>query len=805
MSVSILRFQNINRLVGGDTSKRLPSSIYNAVCKAFQCQESSPCSYTPIRKESKRFLHTYHHALTPELRNKINAERDNATRKIDELMKLAPDRVSREGIENEIISASALQNSGVGSETGPTGKYEYSFRESFILGTRSYIRRDIASGEGKTVFSINFHLEELGPMSLSVDENFAVRLITYVGGGMKQRIVLRDINTGIDREIDLSAIYNANENGGDKNASPTPTRIHSVEFGPKLMESNNEELHTLFFTTCDEVGRPCAVHGCVVFGSASSSGTDKRFHSSPELILVENDASHFVDIQRTKGCDYVVIQSGSKTSNEIHVIGKELAPILVRKRQPGVQYFVDCGEDDDIVIMAHTSATRLHEHSHEHGDDSTDGPEDLAPEFSIFEDKIHNLPLGTSTLFRNSGSIVATSDTEGTKSGYFIEDMELFKSAIVVYERSCTDGAQRMRLIDRKSGNDREIPLKGGTEEGSHVVSSAGNMNYNSTHFEYIMESPVTPPMTRSYDLQKGLSNGSKEDFLQEKVDSNKRQFKSKRILVDVEEGIKCPLTIVYNSDIKMKTLARPILLIGYGCYGENQKLEYDPSIIPLVDRGFAIAYCHGRGGSELGQQWKVAGSHLNKINAVRDFIGCTKYLTTYTCSEDNAMDGQIKNTFIAAKAFSAGGVIVGASLNAHPELFQTVTLRCPFLDVRGTMLDRSLYLTEHEWDEFGDPRGEVADASISSYCPLLNVRNQKYPPILIVGAIDDESVPFHNALSFGQKIRDHHQDSNGGVLLNIENEGGHHLHGKSLQVSALEVSHILGQYYKYETSKSRG
>ena len=142
---------------------------------------------------------------------------------------------------------------------------------------------------------------------------------------MKHRMVLRHIDSGVEHDIDFGQEFKGDD--GTAFGRTSRTRIHSVEFGSKLAESNGN-LHTLFFTSCDELGRPDAVYGCVIFGG--ERGKEKRIHSTPELILRDNDAAHFVDVQRTKGCDYVAIHSSSKTCNEIHLLGKELVPILVR-------------------------------------------------------------------------------------------------------------------------------------------------------------------------------------------------------------------------------------------------------------------------------------------------------------------------------------------------------------------------------------------------------------------------------------------------------------------------------------------
>lgn len=62
----------------------------------------------------------------------------------------------------------------------------------------------------------------------------------------------------------------------------------------------------------------------------------------------------------------------------------------------------------------------------------------------------------------------------------------------------------------------------------------------------------------------------------------------------------------------------------------------------------------------------------------------------------------------------------MAAFCNAHPELVRAAVLRVAYLDVLTTMSDPSLPLTEHEVDEWGDPRREPGTVSSSGVPSLL-------------------------------------------------------------------------------------
>ena len=46
----------------------------------------------------------------------------------------------------------------------------------------------------------------------------------------------------------------------------------------------------------------------------------------------------------------------------------------------------------------------------------------------------------------------------------------------------------------------------------------------------------------------------------------------------------------------------------------------------------------------------------------------------------------------------SAGGLLIGATINQAPELFRVAVLGVPFVDVAATMVDSSIPLTTNEW-----------------------------------------------------------------------------------------------------------
>lgn len=63
------------------------------------------------------------------------------------------------------------------------------------------------------------------------------------------------------------------------------------------------------------------------------------------------------------------------------------------------------------------------------------------------------------------------------------------------------------------------------------------------------------------------------------------------------------PVTLVYAAGRK-KDGAQPLLARVYGAYGECLDTGFQPELLCLLRRGWAVAFCHVRGGGELGNNW---------------------------------------------------------------------------------------------------------------------------------------------------------------------------------------------------------
>uniref|UniRef100_A0A8C5W633 Prolyl endopeptidase n=1 Tax=Microcebus murinus TaxID=30608 RepID=A0A8C5W633_MICMU len=252
-----------------------------------------------------------------------------------------------------------------------------------------------------------------------------------------------------------------------------------------------------------------------------------------------------------------------------------------------------------------------------------------------------------------------------------------------------------------------------------------------------------------------------------------------------LKDGKLVPMTVFHKTDSE-DLQKKPLLVHVYGAYGMDLKMNFKPERRVLVDDGWILAYCHVRGGGELGLQWHADGRLTKKLNGLADLEACIKTLHSQGFSQPS---------LTALTAFSAGGVLVGALCNSNPALLRAVTLEAPFLDVLNTMMDTTLPLTLEELEEWGNPSSDEKHKNyIKRYCPYQNIKPQHYPSIHITAYENDERVPLKGIVNYTKKLQEaitkHAEDTGEGyqapnIILDIQPGGNHVIEDSHKKITA--------------------
>ena len=459
----------------------------------------------------------------------------------------------------------------------------------------------------------------------------------------------------------------------------------------------------------------------------------------------EPDEGFQIGVGRTQSRRFLILATGDHVTSEVRLApleDPEAEPILVSPRRPGREYEV---EEHDGTLFIRTNDTH--------------------PNFRIV-----TAPLAAPGDWTEA---IAPSDH------FYIRGLATFASFYAVSGRE--DGLDQILLRRYGAGEETRIPFP----EASYVASLAANPEYEVAKLRLSYQSMVTPPTVYDYDVASGAFETLKVQQIPSGYDA--ALYATERLTVTARDGTQVPVSVVYRKDFA-KDGRGPLHLYGYGAYGIAIPPGFSTVRLSLLDRGFAYAIAHIRGGDDLGYQWYRDGTLAKRTNTFHDFVDVAKGLI----AAGFAAPGRI-----SISGGSAGGELMGAVMNSDPELWGAVVAHVPFVDVLNTMLDDSLPLTPGEWPEWGNPITDPeAFALIRSYSPYDNVTAQAYPPVLITAGLNDPRVTYWEPAKWAARLRATKTDGN--VLLLKTNMGAGH-GGKSgrfehLREDAEEQAFILWQ-----------
>ena len=451
-------------------------------------------------------------------------------------------------------------------------------------------------------------------------------------------------------------------------------------------------------------------------------GTD---YENDELIYFENDETFYTNVSKSKSKKYIIISSYSTLTSEFQFlpadsINKDFK--LFNKRKRGVEYSINHYDDHFFIITN--------------------------------KDNAYNYKLMKTEI--NKTSSENWTDVIEHRKNILIEGIDIFKDHLVVSER--VNGLNRINI---KKWDDSENYFLNFDNE-TFSANTTTNLDFDSKKLRYAYNSLNEPYSVVEFDMTtKEKIILKQHEVLDKKF--NKNNYVTERIWADSKDGNQIPISLIYKKGIK-KDGSNPLLLYGYGSYGNTIDPSFSISRLSLLDRGFIYAIAHVRGSEYLGRDWYEQGKLLNKKNSFNDFVDTTKFLIS---------KGYTSSKHCYAYGGSAGGLLMGAVLNIAPELYNGVIAAVPFVDVITTMLDETIPLTTSEYDEWGNPNQKQYYNYMMSYSPYDNVSKVNYPNLLVTTGLHDSQVQYWEPAKWVAKLRDYKLDKNY-LFLNTNMETGH-------------------------------
>jgi oligopeptidase B len=487
----------------------------------------------------------------------------------------------------------------------------------------------------------------------------------------------------------------------------------------------------LFYIRVDEAWRPHQIWRHVI-------GSPVR---SDQLVYEDPDERFFVGIELSRSERFLLLGSSSKITSEYRFVPADTPlaePTLVAGRREGVEYEV-AHQGDRFVIL--------------HNDGALDFELATAP---------IETPGQWTTLIPH-------------EAGRRLTSVDAFAGHLVVSLRR--DGLTGLRVLPMGGGAAAGTATVGaGTAAGEHFdiafpepiytvgVDSTPEYDTGSVRIEYT--SLVTPDSIYDCDLATGALTLRK--IRPVRPDTHGRpytpeDYEQHREWAVAEDGTRIPISVVCKAGTPRDGSA-PLVLYGYGSYEYAIDPYFSIPRLSLLDRGVVFAIAHIRGGGEMGRRWYDDGKLLAKRNTFTDFIAASRHL---------AATGWTTTGKTIARGGSAGGLLVGASVTIAPDAFGGVVAVVPFVDALTTILDPSMPLTVTEWEEWGNPIDDPdVYAYMKSYSPYENVSEHRYPPLLVLGSLNDTRVSYAEPTKWVARIRERSPETS--VLLKTEMGAGH-------------------------------
>lgn len=466
----------------------------------------------------------------------------------------------------------------------------------------------------------------------------------------------------------------------------------------------------LFWIWRDARNRPTRVFRTPVAGGAAA------------LVYEERDPAIFMALSRTAADGFVALTLSGPDTAEVRLVprgGEEASPRLVWPRQAGRRYSVNEWNGGLVALVE----------------------DDAAPD----------------------GRVVALSQrgfTEGKvlvphRAGQQILEVRPFAQGLVLLERR--DADPLLAILD-PAGVRREVAL--GT--GPRALSIPPEQDHAAPTCRVVLETPSTPAVTMAVPL--GSGHAPAAIARQRVAGHDPARFAVRRLFATAPDGAQVPITLLTARDARADATA-PLLLYGYGAYGVSTEAGFAVPPTVMAARGWSYAIAHVRGGSEKGRGWFLDGRRRLKHHSFDDFVACARHL---------AASGWAAADKLVAHGLSAGGLLVGASMNRAPDVWAGVIAEVPFVDMLNTMSDADHPLVPLFRPDWGDPLADRGDYDyIASISPYENVQPVAYPPLLCTAGLKDDRVGYWEPAKLVAAVR-RASTANRPAMLLTDLEAGH-------------------------------
>ncbi|WP_265564446.1 prolyl oligopeptidase family serine peptidase [Sphingomicrobium arenosum] len=312
------------------------------------------------------------------------------------------------------------------------------------------------------------------------------------------------------------------------------------------------------------------------------------------------------------------------------------------------------------------------------------------------------------------------------------------------------DVKSEVRIYDLSGNLERKVALPGIGDVGGF-----GGSPDNSETF-YSFASFAQPTTVYRYDVATGQSSV----WAAPEVPFDPADYVTSQVFYTSKDGTRVPMFITKRRDVEGPV---PTLLYGYGGFNISVTPNFKAERIAWLDAGGAFVVANIRGGGEYGKAWHDGGRGFNKQNVFDDFAAAGEWLKANGVTTANGL---------AIEGRSNGGLLVGASINQRPDLYDAGHAAVGVMD----MLRFDRFTAGRYWvDDYNHPQEEADAAYNLTFSPYHNVdADTDYPAVIITTAdTDDRVVPGHS-FKLAAALQEAAGEGDDPLIIRIETRAGH-------------------------------
>jgi len=321
-------------------------------------------------------------------------------------------------------------------------------------------------------------------------------------------------------------------------------------------------------------------------------------------------------------------------------------------------------------------------------------------------------------------------------------------AATELYVSDLVGGPSQVRIFNLAGGERGKVPIEGVVSVGQLVRGKGDELLFDS-------QSYIEPPAWYRFESQKvvrtALRYKSPADFSDVQVT---REFATSK------DGTKVPLNIISRKGTNLDG-NNPTVLYGYGGYNISLTPVFQVRLRPLLDHGFVYVIANLRGGGEFGEEWHLAGNLTHKQNVFDDFAASARYLIDHKYTNPARL---------AIEGGSNGGLLMGAALTQHPEMYRAVVSYVGIYDMLRVELHPN---GAFNVTEFGTVKEPDQFRALYAYSPYHHVVDgTQYPAVLFLTGDNDPRVDPANSRKMTARLQA--SGTKRPILLRTSSSSGH-------------------------------